>query len=71
MANEEGKQGSTDKQKNVYSYHTFMFPFIWQNKYNSDVTFSEFWSGTGFADNQEGWKSCYAANARSKSAGDR
>ena len=42
MANEEGKQGSTDKQKNVYSYHTFMFPFIWQNKYNSDVTFSEF-----------------------------
>lgn len=30
-----------------------------------------YWSGTGFADNQEGWKSCYAANARSKSAGDR
>ena len=29
------------------------------------------WSGTGFADNQEGWLSCYAANARSKSAGDR
>ena len=29
------------------------------------------WSGSGFADNQEGWKSCYAANARSKSAGDR
>ena len=42
MANEEGKQESIDKQKNVYSYHTFMFPFIWQNKYNSDVTFSEF-----------------------------
>ena len=29
------------------------------------------WSGTGFADNQEGWLTCYAANARSKSAGDR
>ena len=29
------------------------------------------WSGSGFADNQEGWKSCYAAKARSKSAGDR
>ena len=29
------------------------------------------WSGSGFADNQEGWLTCYAANARSKSAGDR
>ena len=42
MANEEGKQDGANIQNNVYSYHTFMFPFIWQNKYNSDVTFSEF-----------------------------
>ena len=59
MANEEGKQGSTDKQKNVYSYHTFMFPFIWQNKYNSDVTFSEFceyFEDSGYIGGERVWQ---------------
>ena len=59
MVNEEGKQGSTDKQKNVYSYHTFMFPFIWQNKYNSDVTFSEFceyFEDSGYIGGERVWQ---------------
>ena len=42
MGNESGNQTGGGTPANPYSYHTFMFPFIWQNKYNSDVTFSEF-----------------------------